>query len=259
MRLLTVTADDFGLHPDINRGILDCAGAGVLSGVSVAVTGSAPDWPALGRMRERGIGIGLHLTFVGEPWLSGGRMFRSWREFAAAVLMGGPGFAETVAAEARAQADLLGRKGFEPDRLDSHQHVHILPRVWDVVSSLASGFAACRVRIPLAPPGRRYGRGPGYFALQRLAALRARARPDTPWCIGLAESGHNSPARVRAELDECSGRDAEFVAHPGVTTPDLEKRYCWGYDWSGERALLLGPSFRGAVAEAGYAIARLPT
>jgi hypothetical protein len=49
------------------------------------------------------------------------------------------------------------------------------------------------------------------------------------------------------------------VAHPGVKTPELEKRYGWGYDWSGERALLLDPSFRSAVADAGYAIARRPT
>jgi len=252
MRLLTVTADDFGLHPDINRGVLDCARAGALSGVSVSVTGSAPDWPALREMRGRGIGIGLHLTFVGEPWLCGGRTFRSWREFAAAVFLGGPGFAAAVAAEARAQAKLLRANGFEPDRLDSHQHVHILPRVWGIVSSLASGFPSCGVRIPLAPPGRRSGRGAGYFALQRLAALRARARPGEPWCIGLAEGGHNSADRIRAELDRCSGHDAEFVAHPGVTTPDLQTRYRWGYDWSGERAMLLDPAFRQAITDAGY-------
>jgi predicted glycoside hydrolase/deacetylase ChbG (UPF0249 family) len=254
MNVLTVTADDFGLHPDINRGILECAREGVLGAVSVTVNGSAPDWPTAHEMRKTGIRIGIHLSFVGEPWLTDGRRIADWRLFALSLLAGGRGFRRAVDLEARAQLKLMADRGIVPDHLDSHQHVHVLPGIWPSVRDLALEKGISRVRIPLAPPGARSCRGPGFMALQRLAGRRAVARGDAPWCLGLSNSGRNSREQVISELGQCRGHDAEFVAHPGVTTPELEDRYKWGYDWSGERDMLLNPEFKRAVGEAGYSL-----
>src|SRR5438105_6114679 len=73
-RRLVVNADDFGLSPGVNDGILEAHAAGVVSSVSVLV--NAPGWEdAVAALRGGGaaLGAGLHLNLTaGEP-VSGGR------------------------------------------------------------------------------------------------------------------------------------------------------------------------------------------
>jgi hypothetical protein len=52
------------------------------------------------------------------------------------------------------------------------------------------------------------------------------------------------------------GAVAELVTHPGVTTPALQARYRWGYDWTGETAALRDPALRGELERAGFDLRR---
>src|SRR5437660_9999386 len=68
VRRLVVNADDFGLSPGVNDGILEAHAAGVVSSVSVLV--NAPGWEhAVAALRGTGsLGVGLHLNLTaGEP------------------------------------------------------------------------------------------------------------------------------------------------------------------------------------------------
>ena len=67
-RLLIVNADDFGLSPGINRGIIEAHRRGVLTSTSLMATGDAfDDAVALSRAHRR-LSIGVHLTLIeGAP------------------------------------------------------------------------------------------------------------------------------------------------------------------------------------------------
>lgn len=66
MKLLIVNADDFGLHPAVNRGIIAGHVNGCISSTSIMPGGGAfEDAAALAAAHPR-LGVGVHLTLVGE-------------------------------------------------------------------------------------------------------------------------------------------------------------------------------------------------
>jgi predicted glycoside hydrolase/deacetylase ChbG (UPF0249 family) len=256
VRTVWVNADDAGLHPDIDRGIRDGVDAGAVSGVSVVPSGSAPDWPLYRQWQAQGVGVGLHATLMGERWLTIGWLIPGWRALARRLALGRRKMRAAVRVELAAQLARCRDEGIRPIRLDAHQHAHLMPGVWPECLRLVRDGAVPRVRVPRAasPASRR--RGPAGWLLEFLARWRARqTEPGRP-CVGLGRSGRNTLESVAAELRAADGRDVELVVHPGFTTAAVLARYAgWGYDWSGERTLVVGPEFRAMVEATGYRLA----
>jgi len=256
MSRLLVNADDFGLHPDINRGVLECVDRGVVRSVSIVATGRALDWPLVVKLQQSGgVRVGMHLTLVGEPWLTRATIVLDRWALVRELVRRGPRMAETIHAEAIAQLNRFLDHGIRPDHLDSHQHVHVLPVLWPVCVRLAEQHGITRIRLPVTPSWRLARRTPSGVVLQGLATRHTGTLPDLLPCIGLAQSGRNTASRLAYELHVARGQDVELVAHPGITTPELANLYRWGYDWSGEREALLSTEFRRAVEENGFTAA----
>lgn len=268
-----LNADDFGLHPDMDRGIVECVRAGALNSISVVVVHDF-DVAALQQLRrDHGTKLGLHVTLVGEPWLTaapGGRgsrrafrddgaadgqgsagaspsqsndvPFASWKQLVPRVLVSGA-LRRAIADEVAAQhARFIERLGFQPDHIDSHQHVHVFPGIWSPCFELAKRLGV-RIRTPFAHRAN-VKRSIAGTALQTLA-LRCRREaiasglPAVP-CVGLAHAGHNSADVLRRELTCHPSEAVEVVAHPGVNTPALQAKYAdWHFDWDAERNALL--------------------
>jgi predicted glycoside hydrolase/deacetylase ChbG (UPF0249 family) len=252
MNRLWVNADDFGLHEDVNRAIVEGVDAGRIQSFSVSANGGAVDWPLLKALQERGACIGVHLTWVGEPWLGGGRRWTNWADLLMA-LMRRPGLKADVEAEGRRQIQEFSRRGIVPTHVDSHQHVHVFPGLWEITLKLSREAGIPRLRVPWCPTGRGVRRTPGGLALQLLSRWRRRAVPGAWPCLGLAHSGRNTLARVRHELQAARGTDVELVVHPGYATPALRERYDdWQYDWDAERRLIMDEAWPAVLANAGY-------
>jgi chitin disaccharide deacetylase len=248
MAILHVNADDFGLHADIDRGIIACVDAGRVTGVSVAANGQAIDWPAVRELARR-VHVGVHATLVGEPWLTRTRFFTSWSTLVPWLMW--PGHAGLLEREVRAQVDSMLQAGVTPTHLDSHQHVHVMPTVWPVVSRVAKEYSIARVRVPATPDRSIAKQSVAGRVLQRLSEWR-QTDASLP-CIGIAQAGHNTAARLIAELEAARGADVELVAHPGIDTPGLQARYpAWKFDWRTELAALMSPEWGEAVARLGY-------
>src|SRR5271154_1349701 len=111
---LLVNADDFGLHADINRGISDCVERGRVQSVSFSATGRAVDWKKLQEWARHGVLIGLHVTLVGEPWATDGRVIPGWRDLAKQLLMPRSKIGEVVNREIRRQFQLCAENGLNP-------------------------------------------------------------------------------------------------------------------------------------------------
>lgn len=258
---LLVNADDFGLHRDINRGILDCIDQGRVQSVSFSPIGRAVDWHKLAELIRHRIRVGLHVTLVGEPWATDKRLFPTWKELMRQILFAGDSVKEMVDAEIRRQFQLCSDNAVDPrtlSHIDSHQHVHVTNPIWRSCLAQAREFGIARIRVPWCPSPRIMKNGVSGFALQTLARRRRAGISSLP-CLGLASAGRNTVATFRNELAHTAHAgcpDVELVVHPGVNTPQLESCYAnWHFDWSGERNLLLSREFSETVAANDYAFA----
>jgi predicted glycoside hydrolase/deacetylase ChbG (UPF0249 family) len=257
LRALVVTADDVGLHAGMTLGALQAHDRGLVTAVSVVANGAALE-PALERLRDRpGLDVGVHLTLVGERPLSppatvptllgrGGAFLPHVRDFALRYVLGGIAAAE-VEAELRRQIERLLKAGLTLVHLNSHQHLHVLPRVFAVVLRLAEEYRIPFVRIPREPAaGRRVSRRSIEIAVLNGVGRRARRRlPETvrttDRTVGVMDAGRLTPERLAAVLSEVGEGVSELVCHPGLGDRELAAAYPWGYGWEAETAALCDP------------------
>src|SRR5713101_3047096 len=69
-RRLIVSADDFGMSPGVNAGVLRAHGEGILTETSLMVNGNAAIEAVALALRTPTLGVGLHLVLVqGRPTL----------------------------------------------------------------------------------------------------------------------------------------------------------------------------------------------
>jgi predicted glycoside hydrolase/deacetylase ChbG (UPF0249 family) len=271
VKQLIVTADDVGLHPGMTRGALAAYDAGIVTAVSVAAVGRDFE-PAVEQLRERqrqgkGPDVGIHLTLVGERPLSpperiptlmdrDGSFLPGYPAFARRYLAGSLAMAE-IEAELRRQLDRLAGTGLPIVHANSHQHLHVLPRLFEIVLRLAEEHGIRYVRIP-ADPAVGVPRTPRRAQLAFLNRLGRRARRKMEgigikaptWTLGLVAAGHLTVEGIQRALSYIKdGGVAELVCHPGVGDAELSAAYGWEYAWDAETAALCDPRVAERVRE----------
>lgn len=140
-RTITFCADDYGISPSVDEGIISAVECGSVTAVSCMVI--FPEWhESASRLREfQGkIDIGLHLTLTqGSGDLSPGLC--PYPVFLKNALL----FRldeEVIFQEFDRQCRLFEASlGFLPDFVDSHHHVHQLPRVSGALLRLCRTFS----------------------------------------------------------------------------------------------------------------------
>lgn len=272
MKKLIVTADDAGLHPGMTLGALRAHEAGIVTAVSVAANGRAFE-DAAERLRGRPeLDVGVHLVLVGERPLSppaevrsllgrDGALLPGFRAFYLRYISGGIAQRE-VEAELRRQIERVLAAGLPVVHLNSHQHLHVLPQVFEVVLRLAEEHRIPWVRIPYEPAvDRRWSLRTAQLAALnrygRLARRRAQGRISAPdRTIGVVDAGRLTVERIRQALRDAAGV-TELVCHPGVGDAALGAEYAWGYEWEREAEALRDPRVRAALGEAGVRLTRV--
>ncbi len=263
-----VSGDDFGLAPAINEGILKAHVHGCLTSASLIVVGSAAEEAAAAALDHPKLGVGLHLTLVAErplsalndvPTLVGadGRFCSSATTFAQRWTRGLIRRDE-VRLEIRRQLERCGELGIEPTHLDSHQHLHVLPGLTDLVVREMQHAGIGRLRIPLelgtpARAGwtRRLKRSLLNMMARRAASSARRAGllfPDR--FSGFLGAGRIDAESLVERVLSLKEGVTELALHPAVGVgpphPDLAS---WGYRWDTELAALLDPRVRDALVK----------
>jgi chitin disaccharide deacetylase len=243
-RVLIVTADDVGLHAGMTEGAIRAHRQGIVTACSIVANGVAFD-DAVTRLRDvPSLEVGVHLTLVEERALTSMRMPRKYTSFVPLYLAR----AITIAAiekELRAQIERVLESGLRITHLNGHQHLHVLPRIFAVVASLAREYGVGYVRI-VDDHGSASRRAP--MAILSTLGRRARASFTNDRTIGVADAGHLTD--VVPLLDRVHGV-TELVTHPGVGVSG----YTWGYAWDEETRTLCDPRLRDAIAERGIVLA----
>ena len=157
-----LNADDFGMSEAFNRAVLEGYSSGILKSVSLTANGEAfeeackkviPACP--------GLGVGIHLNIIEGKSLcldldritdNNGNFNNS---FGALLLKSlntkDNTFLEQVEKEFRAQIEEV-LKYTKVDHIDSHVHVHAIPRIFDIVCRLAKEYGITQVRTQFEKP-----------------------------------------------------------------------------------------------------------
>ncbi|MEP6769174.1 MAG: ChbG/HpnK family deacetylase [Acidobacteriota bacterium] len=264
-RLLIVNADDYGLTRGVSRGILRAHREGIVTSVSMLAV--APDFDVAARdlrAEGAGLGVGVHLAAVGEdlPLLEperiptlverDGRLPLTWRRFLRRAHRVSP---RELEAEFGAQIERVLAAGLSIDHLDTHQHLHLLPRVRAIVLALAKRFRVPAVRVPRAGARRPAGLAVQWLArgLDRAVGRAGLFAPEG--CEGFDDSGRMSRRSLLRAIERAArsgAASAEILLHPGEVRDPDRGRYAWGYDWGGELEAALDPEVRAAVLRAGF-------
>ncbi|GMV14752.1 MAG: ChbG/HpnK family deacetylase [Polyangiaceae bacterium] len=222
MTRVVFCADDLGMGPERDEGILRAAATGIVREVSLCVTGGG-ETAALARVARQSDapGIGLHVSFTYGRALSGpiegltdpsGR-FHGLPRALVSTALGRPRL-DAVTREVRAQLARLRALGVEPTHLNGHHHAHVFPIIRDAVLELARELPALHLRVPASPEWS--ARGATLNALGRAFVGRARARGvalrSLP-CLGLDAAGGDALDAFTRTLERLDGA-AEWVLHP---------------------------------------------
>ncbi|MFN3860838.1 MAG: ChbG/HpnK family deacetylase [Roseateles sp.] len=227
-RRLAVCADDYGLGPAIDRGILALAAHGRLTALSCLVT--PPRGGAPGRaLADCPAAAGLHFNLTeGEPLSRSLRRhwprFPSHRELLARAWLGRLPAAQ-LADEFLAQLQRFDAvTGRAPAFIDGHQHVHALPGVRPLVLAAARSLG-----LPLRNTGRVIG--PGFAFKRRVieacggralaAEMQRRGQPAAPALVGVYDFDPRADYRtlVRGWLRKAPDGGLLFC-HPAQGGPD---------------------------------------
>ena len=136
-RFLIVNADDFGLSPGVNRGVIEAHERGIVTSASMMTRQAAASEAASYGRDHPALDLGIHFEFGDWEYQNG-----SWVPRYALVSPDNP---QAVTEEACRQLDLFRELlSRDPTHIDSHQHFH---KREPFHSTLAS-FAA-QLRVPL--------------------------------------------------------------------------------------------------------------
>ncbi len=222
-RFLVINADDAGLDPRLDAVILELA-RGPLKSASVLTTQKGFR-QFVSRALDLGMGLGLHFDLTTGPALGGpyetltdreGRFITPKEKVWERALAGDIDPAE-VAREARLQWEALLEAGVQPDHIDGHNHVHVLPGVFEGLVAALGHLTDVFLRIPL-------GRGPDTgrcpHVRRHAAALQSHPERIPPgWRRVEVFTGHRFMERPGLDqlevLDDDEVRTLEWMVHPG--------------------------------------------
>jgi hopanoid biosynthesis associated protein HpnK len=240
-RRAIINADDFGLSPGVNRGIVSAFREGVLTSTTMLVNLEHFE-DAVRLARENpDLPVGVHLSLLwGKPVspaadvstlvASDGCFPRSLSTLAKHYLLGRLSL-DHVKLEFRNQIRAFVDAGLKPTHVDTHKHVHCLSGILDGLISAAREFGIDKVRLPgeeplrAAPDGRRMPRGSWtmegkqrlirYFCRGARDRLRAAGMRSTDHFAGIAHMASLNSDVLNRILSNLRVGTTEIMCHPG--------------------------------------------
>ena len=241
---LIVNADDLGIHPRINAGILSAYRRGILTSCSMLMTTPYFDETIRDYARPETLPIGIHLSLTqgkavapheevpdlideeGNLKLGAGRLILS--SFKGET---GRALLEQIRRELIAQLAIARDHGIRLTHADSHHHVHMNPAIFRLVEELLPRFGIDRLRFsreafhafvlgPDLPEVIRRNNLAKWALLRCCAARLAPKLASSDDFFGVLYSGAVTPQAMGALLRRAAlGRSLEICIHPGFPAP----------------------------------------
>jgi predicted glycoside hydrolase/deacetylase ChbG (UPF0249 family) len=275
MKTLIINADDVGLSGDINEAARKCYLQNVITGASLLACG---DGFADAASMLKDIGkteVGVHLVLTGRFFpctkdfslirslLPGGEFSSGYQNLASRYFTGKVSSKE-VYTEFSAQIKKVQEAGLKVTHLDSHEHIHMLPDILEVVVNLAVELGVPYVRLPREDTcvikksfsARDLIRHAGLkaFAAQaeRVMTIAGVQHNDVFW--GHFHSGRIDDGILSFIVRNLAEGLNELAVHPAVVTADLVKRSYWHHNAQKEMEALLEGEWKHLLAKEGVSL-----
>src|SRR5262245_21536512 len=282
---LIVNADDLGIHPDINAGILSAYRNGILTSCTMLMTTAFRDETLRDYVRQALLPIGIHLSLTlgqavaprdqvpdlvdeqGNLKLTADRLllaaFKSGRSRA---------LLEQIARELAAQLGIARDAGLQPTHADSHQHVHMNPAIFALLENLLPRYGITRLRfskerlrivVPDLPALVRRNNPPKWALLRWRSSQLEPRLATTDDFFGILYSGVMTGRALMDLIARTPAtRSLEICIHPGFPAPPGEAFYPRpGYnafisaaERRAEHDLLTDPDLKDLVRRRGLAL-----
>jgi chitin disaccharide deacetylase len=247
MKQVIVNGDDFGLAVPVNEAIIEAHRHGILTTASLMVGADAAA-DAIERAKQvPTLKVGLHVVLVeGRSILPPGAipdLVDLHGEFSSHPARAGfkyalrPGIRRQLEAEIRAQFEAFRNTGLALDHVDSHNHLHLHPRILSLILEVGRDYRMPAVRLPNEPPLPSW-RASGKSLPARLAAwcflyplirlMKNRLRWAHVRCndfiFGMADSGAMTTDLVLRFLQHLPEGVTEIYFHPATRRcPEIDR------------------------------------
>jgi len=251
LKIIKIIADDLGLDESVNQAIVSLLKEKAIDGASLMANGQAFE-DALVRIRELNFesNIGAHLVLVGEKSILGGDLNPDYKVFFIKYLLGKINF-KNIEDELRAQLKKIVDAGIQLRFLNSHQHLHLLPKLGLITIKLAKEFNIPYIRTVSEPfyAGSFFRRVQlillRYFSSRLTKRIKANNLQTNDCFAGFLKAGSiglKDLEKARELARKNPSKIVELNCHPGFENPELRGRYKWGYSWEAEYNLLIDES-----------------
>lgn len=252
---IIVNADDFGLAPHINSGIIEVVEKGAVNSVSVVANGDALD-EAISFIKNRPkLKTGIHFTLIDEKPVTDSKIIPSlvtedgffhpdYKTFIRKYMRGEINPYE-VRIELDAQAKKLLDKGLSLSHCDSHQHLHLLKRISFVVLRLCHTYRIKRIRIVNEGLNLKYWKhfiplmAMKYFSSRIKKMTKTYNIKTTDRFFGFNTSMNVNQHIIKKALHLSKQFSVELMCHPGMNVSNTGRYEKWGMDWDRERKIIL--------------------
>ncbi|HEY1868172.1 MAG TPA: hopanoid biosynthesis-associated protein HpnK, partial [Candidatus Cybelea sp.] len=259
LKRVILTADDFGIAPEVNEAVERAHRDGVLRAASLMV-GAPASADAIARARALpSLAVGLHVVLVhGRPVLPAERvpdLVDKNGNFDTDLVRAGirfffrSGIRAQLAAEIRAQFERFAQTGLALDHADAQSHMHVHPTVFGLIVRIGREYGLRAVRIPREPGGRTKSIAP-WLALMRAQAARAGLLCND-FAFGVTEAGGLTEERVLEILHELPDGTTEIFFHPATAPFAGADLGTDNFAWSAELAALQSAAVRSTIAQCG--------
>lgn len=245
MKYVIFNADDFGLTKGVNDGIIKAFNDGVLTSTTMMVNMPAfEDAVALAKQNPK-LGVGIHLVAtMGKPLLphseisslvdDNGMFHKKFSTLIKNIISGKTKIKE-LKAEFHAQIEKFLETGLFPTHLDSHQHIHMFPVIFNVIVELCRDFNIFKIRKPNENLSNYKLINKRQFHRVILSILSCLAdkkinkykihTPDR--CNGVLHCGNMTKDTLINILIFLKNGVTEIICHPGYNDDELDKLNIW--------------------------------
>jgi chitin disaccharide deacetylase len=266
---LIVTADDFGLAPEVNAAVETAHKNGILTAASLMI-GAPAAADAIGRARRMPLlKVGLHIVLTdGYPVSPASRLpnlvdrsgrFRSDMGRASVRIFFDPMARRQVADEIAAQFEAFLAAGLRLDHVDCHKHWHLHPTVSGLILDIGQRYGMTALRIPSEPVRvlrlieKQTSSRLSWVTSTCAALLKARVQQRRLFAadrvFGLSWSGAMTESRVAGLLAHLPDGLTEIYFHPATSNSFAGSTP--GYCYIDELATLVAPRIVLAATGAG--------
>ena len=277
MKRIIITADDFGISPEINRGIVDAHKNGILKSTAILMNAPSTNEAVALAKENPELEVGMHLSIVEGISLRGEHssitdslryfnnvpcLHRDWKHFMFQL-----GTGQIRSSELRQELNLQFEKFADNFKsipfVNGTQHMHLVPFVWGIVKELSLKYHVKGIRLPgFSAPNKLWlnKRFPFLIPFQFLGEMHRKNIPPSTMASpdkveGLQFSGHINEVRLQQILQHVSTKGVtEIVMHPGYTCNTLKENLPWAYrnfNWEWELEALKSADVKRTIKELG--------